>query len=77
MPDNAQKILINDYLHWVDMSTFIFEGKILVKIRRRFMVFDYKGDFIDEVEFNDGALEDLMPEDNEDDELIYPSQAKH
>jgi len=47
------------------MSTFIFDGKVLVKIRRRFMVFDAKGDFIDEVEFNDGPLEQAVIEDNE------------
>ena len=29
------------------------------------MVFDAKGDFIDEVEFNDGPLEQAVIEDNE------------
>lgn len=38
------------------MSSFLDDGKILVKIRRRFMVFTGNGDFIDEVEFNDDIL---------------------
>jgi hypothetical protein len=50
--------LINDYLNWVDMSTFLEDGKILVKNRRRFMVFTSNGNFIDEVEFNDDILSD-------------------
>jgi len=55
-PDSTAKTLLNDYLNWVDMSSFLDDGKILVKIRRRFMVFTGNGDFIDEVEFNDDIL---------------------
>ena len=39
------------------MSSFLDDGKILVKIRRRFMVFTGDGAFIDEVEFNDEILD--------------------
>lgn len=38
------------------MSTFLQSGKILIKIRRRFMVFNSNGAFIDEIEFNDDML---------------------
>ncbi len=34
------------------MSTFLDNGKILIRARRRFMVFTSSGAFIDEVEFN-------------------------
>jgi long-subunit acyl-CoA synthetase (AMP-forming) len=57
-PDSTDMTLINDYLNWVDMSTFLEDGKILVKNRRRFMVFTNNGNFIDEVEFNDDILSD-------------------
>jgi hypothetical protein len=43
------------------MSTFLDDGKILVKVRRRFMVFTGNGNFIDEVEFNDDILADQKP----------------
>lgn len=55
-PDSTEKTLINDFQNYVDMSTFLEDGKILVKIRRRLMVFSGNGNFIDEVEFNDDAL---------------------
>ena len=37
----------------VDMSTYIEGGDVLVKVYKRFMAFTQKGEFIDEVEFND------------------------
>jgi hypothetical protein len=37
------------------MSTYLEDGKILVKIKSRFMVFTANGAFIDEVVFDDGA----------------------
>jgi hypothetical protein len=52
-PDSAHKVFLNDHSDWLDMSSFLDDGKILVKIRRRFMVFARDGAFIDEVEFND------------------------
>ena len=57
-PDQTEKVIINDYLNWVDMSTFLESGKILIKIRRRFMVFTGDGAFIDEIEFNEDSLID-------------------
>jgi hypothetical protein len=56
MPDETEKPLINDFLNWVDMSTFLEDGKIMIKIRRRYMIFTSDGAFIDEVEFNDDIL---------------------
>jgi hypothetical protein len=41
------------------MSSFLNDGKILVKIRRRFMVFTSDGAFIDEVEFNEDILNEV------------------
>ena len=55
-PDQTEKVIINDFLNWVDMSTFLESGKILIKIRRRFMVFTGDGAFIDEIEFNNESL---------------------
>jgi hypothetical protein len=49
------------------MSTFLTDGKILVKIRRRFMVFSSNGNFIDEVKFNDDALDDQVPLEDKND----------
>jgi hypothetical protein len=43
------------------MSTFLDDGKILIKIRRRFMIFTSDGAFIDEVEFNDELLKSITP----------------
>lgn len=50
-PDSAQKTLINDFMHLVDVSTFLSDGKILVKALRRYMIFDEYGQYIDEVDF--------------------------
>jgi hypothetical protein len=52
-PDSAHKVILNDHSDWLDMSSFLDDGKILVKIRRRFMVFSRDGAFIDEVTFSD------------------------
>jgi len=50
--------LINDFGNFVDMSTFLEDGNILIRSRRRFMVFTSEGFFKDEVDFNnDGAGE--------------------
>lgn len=38
------------------MSSFLESGKIMIKIRRRFMIFTSDGAFIDEVEFNEDLL---------------------
>jgi hypothetical protein len=52
-PDSTSKTLINDYLNQVDLSTFLEDGKILMKIGKRFMVFTTNGAFIDETHYND------------------------
>jgi len=43
---------MNNHFNKVDMSTFIENGRILIKNKRRFMVFDDNGKFIGEVTFN-------------------------
>jgi len=40
MPDNKTNVLINDIDKKVDLSTFLQDGKILVKIAHRFLLFD-------------------------------------
>ena len=52
------------------MSSFLEDGKILMKIRRRFMVFTSDGEFIDEVEFNDDILQEVE-EDKSQPPLTY------
>jgi hypothetical protein len=39
------------------MSTFLEDGKILIKIRNRFMVFTPNGAFIDEAQFDDSIFD--------------------
>ena len=39
------------------MSTFLDNGDILVKCEERFLIYSNKGDFIDEVEFQDTGRE--------------------
>ena len=41
------------------------DGKILMKIRRRFMVFTGDGAFIDEVTFNDDTLLEIEDDKNQ------------
>jgi hypothetical protein len=38
------------------MSTFLEDGKIMMKIGKRFMVFTTNGAFIDETHYNDDIL---------------------
>jgi hypothetical protein len=49
--------LVNDVQKKVDLSTFLSDGNILVRVLYRFLVFDCDGAFIDEVEFNHIAYE--------------------
>jgi hypothetical protein len=35
----------------VDLSSFLDDGKIFVKVLRRFMIFTKDGSFIDEIDF--------------------------
>ena len=39
------------------MSTYIEGGHILVKVFKRFMVFNQTGKFVDEVEFNNAGYD--------------------
>ena len=54
-PDSVSKVMINDHQNCVRMSTFVFDGKVLIKILGRFLVFNSRGVFIDEVEFDHGS----------------------
>ena len=45
------------------MSTFLADGKILIKIRKRFMVFTTNGAFIDEAQFDDSILKDYVDDE--------------
>ena len=47
------------------MSTFLENGSILLKCRRRFMVFDYEGNFICEASFNNGPMEENNSEEDD------------
>ena len=38
-------------MHLVDVSTYLQDGRILVKALRRYMIFSHTGQFVDEVEF--------------------------
>ena len=64
-PDTTRSTLINDFLNWVDMSSFLSDGKILVKIRRRFMIFTGDGAFIDEANFDDDILSQVNKDKNQ------------
>ena len=59
LPDSTEKTLINDFQNYVDMSTFLENGNILLKIKERYMVFTQRGKFIDEVEFDDPVNENI------------------
>lgn len=41
------------------MSTFLEDGKILIKILNRFMVFTPNGGFIDEATFDDSLISEV------------------
>jgi hypothetical protein len=47
------------------MSTFLPGGQILLRCRRRFLIFSSDGNFIDEVKFNDEALLNAPPSETE------------
>ena len=53
------------------MSTFLESGKIMIKIRRRYMVFTSDGAFIDEIEFNDEPLRGNEITDNDKPKINY------
>lgn len=57
LPNVVQKTLVNDRMNQVDMSTFMENGEILVKIGSRFLQFSAeRGDFICQLKFNEEIL---------------------
>lgn len=50
-PDSNDKSLIADYENKCDLTTFLDNGDILLKIYNRFLVFDQDGGFIGRVKF--------------------------
>jgi hypothetical protein len=56
LPDSTERTLINDFQNFVDISTFLNNEYILIKIRRRFMVFSKNGNFINEMGFENNLL---------------------
>jgi hypothetical protein len=53
LPNSTTNVLINDIYNKVELSTFLADGRILVKIAQRFLLFDPEGTFTDEIEFED------------------------
>ena len=52
-PDSSKYPLLNDLQETVDLSTFLSDGRILLKSGYRFYIFDKDGNFIDEIDFTD------------------------
>lgn len=52
-PDTAHDVVLNDPFGWLDLSSYLDDGRILIKVRRRFMVFSRNGAFLSEVSFSD------------------------
>ena len=50
-PDSTQISLINDHDNKIEFTTFMDDGKILMKVGHRFCLFDSDGVFMDEIEF--------------------------
>ena len=65
IPDRACKTLVNDFQNYVDMSTFLENGYILLRCRTRFMIFTSTANFIQEVNFNN----DNMDEESSNDQI--------
>ena len=70
LPNAYEKTIINDFQNGVDMSTFLANGNILLKIFHRFLIFSTDGAFISKVTFEELAGADKVePEaikDNKD-----------
>jgi len=52
-PDAKSTTLVADSQNVVEMTTFLENGEILLKIKNRFLLFTSTGDFTDEIEFKD------------------------
>ena len=59
------------------MSTFLENGNILIKCRRRFMMFDCCGRFLDEIDFNEDKLNDLSRDESDVGMTIGKMTTKH
>ena len=59
----------------VDMSTFLTGGQVLLRCRRRFMIFSNTGNYIDEVQFNNEGLKDKKGEEDSDSDVPKPNHA--
>ena len=53
LPNAYEKTIINDFQNGVDMSTFLADGNILVKMFHRFLIFSSEGNFIAKVSFEE------------------------
>ena len=63
LPDSHNIALINDMQGMVEMSTFLDKGDILIKAKKRFLIFSKQGRFIDEAEFKEtdkGLFKDVV-----------------
>jgi hypothetical protein len=60
LPDTAEKTLIHDCFNGVDMSTFLDNGYIMLKIFHRFLIFTEGGVFVTEVIFGDYKIMDTL-----------------
>jgi len=58
VPDTNERVIVNDFMNSVDMSTFMPDGKILLRVNQRFMIFNSEGAFIQEVHFKDDGEKD-------------------
>ena len=57
LPDQAKTSLMNDKQNYAHLSTFLDNGKILLAINNRFLIFKSEnGDFEDQVQFYDGRV---------------------
>lgn len=71
LPNAYEKTMINDFQNGVDMSTFLANGDILLKIFHRFLIFSTDGAFISKVTFEElaGAGKVEPEDDNKTDKL--------
>jgi len=66
LPNAYEKTIINDFQNGVDMSTFLANGNILLKIFHRFLIFSTDGAFISKVTFEELAgAGKVEPEENQ------------
>jgi hypothetical protein len=66
VPDTNERVIVNDFMNSVDFSTFMPDGKILLRVNQRFMIFNSEGAFIQEINFiDDGEVDDLPNEDED------------